>query len=117
MVTGSSKQIVNWEERDLQFFNRIPYIIGISRKLFNNEYFSLVSSNVATATKIPQARRQNAIFLVDTSKLKDVNDVKSDLNGAFRKCDEVKYKIFDILERKVVSNEKLELTEHELRIS
>ena len=77
----------------------------------------MVSSNVTTATKIPQACRQNAIFLVDTSKLTDVNDVKSDLNGAFRKCDEVKYKIFDILERKVVSNEKLELTEHELRIS
>ena len=110
MVTGSSKQIVNWEERDLQFFSRIPYIIGISRKLFNNEYFSLVFSKVPTATNIPQACRQNAIFLVDTSKLEDVNDVKSDLNGAFRKYREVKYKIFEILERKVVSNEKRELT-------
>ena len=54
--------------------------------------------------------------MADTSKLKDVNDVKSDLNGAFRKCHEVKYKIFDIKERKGISNEKRELTEHELRI-
>ena len=116
MVTGSSKQIVNWEERDLQFFNKIPYIRGISRKLFNNKYCSFVSSKVATATKIPKACRQNAIFLVDTNKLKAVNDVNSDLNGAFRKCHEVKYNLFDIKERKVVSNEKRELTEHELRI-
>ena len=70
---------------------------------------------VATATKIPQACKQNAIFLVDIIKLKDVNDVKNDLNGAFRKCHEVKYKIFDTKERKVVSREKREFTEHELR--
>ena len=54
--------------------------------------------------------------MVDTNKLKDVNDVNSDLNGAFRKCHEVKYNLFDKKERKVVSNEKRELTEHELRI-
>ena len=116
MATGYSKQIVNWEERDLQFFNKIPYIRGISCKLYSNEHFSLVSSKVATPTKISQACRQNVIFLADSRKLKDVNDVKSDLNGTFRKCYEVKCKIFDIIEKKVVSNEKRKLSEHELRI-
>ena len=116
MVTGCSKQIVNWEERDLQFLNKIPFIRGISCKLFSNEHFSLVSSKVATPTKNSQACRQNVIFLADTRKLKDVNDVKSDLNGTFRKCYEVKCKIFDIIEKKVVSNEKRKLSEHELRI-
>ena len=84
--------------------------------MFNNKYFSLVSSKVAAATKIPQACSQDAIFLVDTSKLKDANDVKSDLNSTFRKCHEVNYKIFDIKERKVASNKQRELAEHELRI-
>ena len=60
--------------------------------------------------------RQNAVFLVATSKLKDDDDVKSDLNGALRKCHEVKYKLFGILERKVVPNKKCQLTEHELMI-
>ena len=35
-----SKQIVNREEIDLQFFNKILYIRVIAHKLFNNEYFS-----------------------------------------------------------------------------
>ena len=56
------------------------------------------------------------MFFVDTSKLKDINDVNSDLNGVFRKCHEVKYKTVDMLERKVISSEKRGLTEHELRI-
>ena len=46
-----------------------------------------------TSSKILQACRQNAIFLINTSKLKDVNCIKSDLNGTLRKCYEVKQDI------------------------
>ena len=46
-----------------------------------------------TTSKILQACRQNAIFLINTSKLIDVNGVNSDLNGTLRKCHEVKQDI------------------------
>ena len=66
------------------------------------------------ATKIPQACRQNAVFVIDTTKLKEIDDVKSDLNGVFGKCHEVKYKIFDAVKNKVVKIGKNKMHQNEL---
>eukprot|EP00795_Rhopilema_esculentum_P015816 gene15815-7125_t len=68
---------------------RIPYF-QVSRKLKNEEALALVMSNCSRARKIPQACRKSAVFLLDTSSVKDPNDVKSDLNGVFRIFHEVK---------------------------
>ena len=46
--------------------------------------FAIVKSSIKTGSRVPQACRRNAIFVIDTQHLKDLNDVKSDLNGVFR---------------------------------
>ena len=66
------------------------------------------------ATKIPQACGQNAVFVIDTTKLKEIDDLKSDLNGVFGKRHEAKYKIFDAVKNKVVRIEKNKMHQNEL---
>ena len=66
------------------------------------------------ATKIPQACGQNAVFVIDTTKLKEIDDLKSDLNGVFGKCHEAKNKIFDAVKNKVVRIKKNKMHQNEL---
>ena len=51
---------------------------------------AIVHSNVEICSRVPQACRKNAVFLITTKSIKD--DVKSDLNGTFRKSIESKWK-------------------------
>ena len=41
---------------------------------------------------MPQACREHSIFVISSNCLKNVEDIKSDLNGVFRLCHEVKSK-------------------------
>ena len=66
------------------------------------------------APKIFQACKQNAVFVIDTTKFKEIDDVKSDLNGVFGKCHEVKYKIFDTVKNKVIRIGKNKMHQNEL---
>ena len=68
----------------------MPYFQCLNRKLKNEEALALVMSNCKKTRRIPQACRRNAIFVIDSADVKDPNDVKSDLNGVFRICHEVK---------------------------
>ena len=88
------------------------------------EVHSLVLSDVARAKRMPQSCRRNAVFLLDSNRLKDVEDAKSDLNGVYKKCLEVKTHTVSIskdihrnVEVKTLAKKKLELKENMLHMS
>ena len=77
---------------------------------------SLVKSNIVVATKIPQVRRQNAVFVIGITKFKETDLVKSELNGVFEKSYEIKYKIFTAMKNNVVRIGKNKIHQNELII-
>ena len=77
----------DWNKCELNFWgkHRLPFIDSIKRKMTNTEMLALIKSNVSTCSRVPQACRRNTVFVVNTEYTKDLNDVKSDLNGSFQK--------------------------------
>ena len=85
----------------------------------NTEMLALIKSNVSTCSTVPQVRRRNAVFVVSTEYVKDLNDFKSDLNGSFQKSLESKWKRAEfepgeIVSVTVTSNKKQQLTENQI---
>ena len=85
----------------------------------NKEMLALIKSNVSTCSTVPQVRRRNAVFVVSTEYVKDLNDFKSDLNGSFQKSLESKWKRAEfepgeIVSVTVTSNKKQQLTENQI---
>ena len=85
----------------------------------NTEMLALIKSNVSTCSTVPQVRRRNAVFVVSTEYIKDLNDFKSDLNGSFQKSLESKWKTAEfepgeIVSVTVTSNKKQQLTENQI---
>ena len=46
--------------------------------------FAIVKSNIKIGSCVPQACRRNTIFVIDAQRVKDLDDLKSDLNGTFQ---------------------------------
>ena len=68
---------------------------------------------------MPHACRRNAIFVIDTQRLKDLDDVKSELNGNFQKSLEAKWKtveveLNDCVSVKIISDKKQHLQENNI---
>ena len=61
-------------------------------KLTNSEMLAIVHFNAKICSRVAQACRENAVFLINTKSIKDLYNVKSDLNGTFRKSIESKWK-------------------------
>ena len=81
--------------------------------------FAIVKSSNKTGSRVPQVCRRNAIFVIDTQRLKDLDDVKSDLNGTFQKSLEVKWKTVEVevkecVSVKIISNKKQQLQENQI---
>ena len=93
----------DWERVELRYWgkHRLPYISDVNRKLSNTETLALIRSNFETCSRIPQACRRNSVFVINSNNLKHLDDIKSDLNGIFKRCLEAKCKIFDINEKYV----------------
>ena len=109
----------DWDECELNFCgkHRLPFIYSVKRKMSNKETLALIKSSVSTCSRVPQACRRNAVFVVNTEYVKDLNDVKSDLNGSFQNSLEPKWKTMEfesgkIVSEKVVSNKKQQLKEN-----
>ena len=100
----------DWERVELRYWgkHRLPYISDVNRKLSNTETLALIRSNFETCSRIPQACRRNSVFVINSNNLKHLDDIKSDLNGIFKRCLEAKCKIFDINEKcvKAISSNK-----------
>lgn len=64
--------------------HNLPYVDSLQKKLRNTEMFAIVKSSIKTGSSVPQTCRTNAIFVIDTQRLKDLYNVKSDLNGTFQ---------------------------------
>ena len=52
-------------------------------KLTDSEMLATAPCNVDICSRVPQACRKNAVFLINIKSAKDLHDVKSDLNGTF----------------------------------
>ena len=81
--------------------------------------FATVKSSIKTGSRVLQACRRNAIFVIDTQGLKDLDDVKSDLNGTFQKPLEAKWKRVqveakDCVSVNIISNKKQQLQENQI---
>ena len=61
----------------------------MKRKLKFSEQLALIKASKPKAVRIPQGCRENAIFIIDSTKVSDPCDLQSDLNGVFRKCLEI----------------------------
>ena len=62
----------------------------------NTETLALIWLNVKTCSRIPQACRQNLVFVINSNNLKLLDEIKSNWNEIFKICLEVKCKIFNI---------------------
>ena len=66
-----------------------------------------------------QACRRNFVFVITSDNLKNLDDIKSDLSGIFKRCLEAKCKIFDINDEYVealLSNKNNKLREGQVFI-
>ena len=68
----------------------------VSRKLSITEALALIRLNFETCYRIPQVCRQNSVFVSNSNNLRYFDDIKSELFGIFKRCQEAKCKIFDI---------------------
>ncbi|KAJ8047258.1 Serine/threonine-protein kinase TAO1 [Holothuria leucospilota] len=82
--TWEGMQSVKWGP------NQLPYFNAVDRKLQINEAFALANSKCTKSRRVPQGCRNNAIFIIDSDCVRDPDDVKSDLNGVFSICHEIK---------------------------
>ena len=87
--------------------------LAIKGKMNNSGMLALIKSNVSTCSRVP------FVFMVSREHLKDINDVKFDVNGSFQKLLESKWKamVFDsgeIVSVKVISNSEQKLKEKQI---
>ena len=77
----------DWSQVELKYWGKhnLPYVDSLQKKLTNTEMFAIVKSSIKTGSRVPQVCRRNAIFVIDTQRLKDLDDDKKDLNGTFQK--------------------------------
>ena len=63
----------DWDECELNFCgkHRLPFIYSVKRKMSNKETLALIKSSVNTCSRVPQACRRNAVFVVNTEYVKD----------------------------------------------
>ena len=59
--------------------HRLPYIPDMRNKLTNSETLAIVHSSIEIYSRGPQACRKDAVFLINTKSIKDLDDAKSDL--------------------------------------
>ena len=88
----------DWESLGLKYWSQynLPYLDDVKRKLSNSLSSALIKSSIDTCLRIPQACRRNAIFIINSEHIKNRNDIKSDLNGIFKKCLESKCKTVEL---------------------
>ena len=107
---------LDWESVELKYWGQhnLPYLDDVKRKLSNSESLALINSSTDTCLRIPRACRRNAIFVINSDHIKNRNDIKSDLNGIFKKCLESKCKTVELSDFsvKIISPKKRKLNEN-----
>ena len=80
-------QLQDWERVELRYRGKhqLPYIRHVNRKLLNTETLAIIRSNVETFSRMPPASRQNSVFVTNSNNLEHLDDVKSYLNGIFKR--------------------------------
>ena len=77
----------DWERIELRYWgkHRLPYISDFDSKVSNTETLALIRSNIETCSKTPQAGQRNSVFVINSNNLKHLDDIKSYLNGIFKR--------------------------------
>ena len=109
----------SWDDIEINYFgpNKIPYCPGFTSKLTKSETYALIKFKTERAVRVPQACRKNCIFVIDTRKMANIEDAKSDLNGKFPICHEAKTHTVSVscldgkFSVKLLVNKKMELQE------
>ena len=87
LADAEKKKLSHWNGLEQKHLgkHRLPYICDMRNKLANSEMLAIVLSDVEICSRVPQACRENAVFLINTKSMKDLGDVKKNLNGTFKK--------------------------------
>ena len=58
----------DWSQVELKYWGKhnLPYVDSLQKKLTNTGIFAIVKSSIKTGSRVPQACRRNAIFVIDT---------------------------------------------------
>ena len=66
---------------EMKYFGRhhLPCVKSYRRKLTDTESYQLVQSNNERCRKVPQSCKENAVFLIDSTSLAHIGDVKNDM--------------------------------------
>ena len=93
LTAEEKSKLSHWNDFEQKHWgkHRLPYIPDMRNKLANSEMLAIAHSNVEICSRVPQACRKNAVFLINAKNTKDLDDGKSDLNGTFRKSIESKW--------------------------
>ena len=111
----------DWSQVELKYWGKhnLPYLDSLQKKLTNTEMFAIVKSSIKTGSRVLHDCRRNAVFVIDTQRLNDLDDVKSNLNGTFQKSLEAKWKAVTVelkegVSVKIISNKKEQLQENQI---
>ena len=91
LAAAEINKLSHWNGHEQKHWgkHRLPYICDMRNKLTNSEMLAIVLSNAEICSRVPQACRENALFLINTKSMKDLGDIKKDLNGTFKKVDRI----------------------------
>ena len=91
LAAAEINKLSHWNGHEQKHWgkHRLPYICDMRNKLTNSEMLAIVLFNVEICSRVPQACRENALFLINTKSMKDLGDIKKDLNGTFKKVDRI----------------------------
>lgn len=83
LTTAEKSNLSHWNDLEWKHWgkHRLLYIPNMRCKLINSKMLGIVHSHVEICSRVPQACRKNAVFLINTISIKDLDHLKSDLNG------------------------------------
>ena len=113
LTVAEKNKLSYWNDLEQKYWgkHRLRYIPDMRNKVKNSEMLAIVHFNVIICSQFSQACRKNAVFLINTKSIKDLDDVKSNLNRTFRMSIESTWKmveteIGECLKIKVIANKR-----------
>ena len=123
LTAAEKNKLSHWNDLEQKYWgkHRLPYIPDMRNKLTNSKVLAIVHYNVVICFRVPQACMIDALFFTNTKSIKDLDDVKSDLNSTFRKPIESKWKTVETeiracLKVKVIANQKNKLDKNQVHM-
>ena len=90
-------QTKDWERVELRYWGKhpIPHVSDVNRKLLNTETLTLTRIKLLNLLKNTSRLARSSIFVINSNNLANLDVIKSDVDGIFKRCLEANCKIFD----------------------